>query len=180
MSSVSTLLVIAHTEASFDLASIPVVCEFPDVFPEDLPGLPPDWEVEFAIELEPGTAPISWRPYHMVPKELAEMKKQLEELLEKGFIRPSSSPWGCLAIFVKKKDVTLWMCVDYYGMYDPGYPWQTTWAAPSGSAQPTRQSITGHDSARCLPQDIWKLTDHRNRSKIRRSFNMSNNWYGRN
>ena len=69
--------------------------------------------MEFAIELEPGTAPISWRPYHMAPKELAEMKKSLEELLENGFIRPSSSSWSCLAIFVKKKDDTLWMCVDY-------------------------------------------------------------------
>ena len=83
-----------------------------DIFPEDLPRLPPDREVEFAIELEPSTSPISWRPYHMAPKELIEMKKQLEELLEKGFIRPSSSPWGCLAIFVKKDD-TLRMCVDY-------------------------------------------------------------------
>ena len=80
---------------------------------KDLPGLPPDRDVEFTIELEPSTAPISWRPYRMAPKELAEMKKQLEELLEKGFIHPSSSPWGCLAIFVKKKDGTLWMCVDY-------------------------------------------------------------------
>ena len=75
MSSVSTLPVIAHTEASPDLASIPMVCEFPDVFPKDLSGLPPDRDVEFAIELEPGTAPISWRPYRMAPKELAEMKK---------------------------------------------------------------------------------------------------------
>ena len=75
MSLVSTLPVIAHTEASPDLASILVVCEFSDVFPEDLPRLPPDREVEFAIELEPGTAPISRRPYHMAPKELAEMKK---------------------------------------------------------------------------------------------------------
>jgi len=113
MPSVLALLVIAHTEASPDLASIHVVCEFLDVFLEDLPGLPPDRDVEFAIELEPGTASISWRPYRMAPKELAEMKKQLEELLEKGFIRPSSSPWGCPAIFVKKKDGTLWMCVDY-------------------------------------------------------------------
>ena len=69
--------------------------------------------MEFAIELEPGTAPISRRPYRMAPKELAEMKKRLEELLEKGFIRPSSLLWGCRAIFVKKKDDTLWMCVDY-------------------------------------------------------------------
>ena len=85
------LPIAAHAEASLDLASIPVVCEFLDVFPEDLPGLPPDREVEFSIELEPGTTPISRRPYRMAPKELAEMKKQLEELLEKGFIRPSST-----------------------------------------------------------------------------------------
>ena len=83
--------------------------KFPDVFPKDLPALPPDRDVEFSIELEPSTAPISWRPYRMAPKELAEMKKQLEELLEKGFICPSSSPWGYPSIFVKK-DSTLWMC----------------------------------------------------------------------
>ena len=86
------LPVAAHAEASPDLTSIPVVCEFLDVFPEDLPGLPPDREMEFSIELEPGTTPISRRPYHMAPRELAEMKKQLEELMEKGFIHPSSSP----------------------------------------------------------------------------------------
>jgi hypothetical protein len=105
--------VAANVEASPDLASIPVVCEFSDVFPEDLPGLPPDRDVEFIIELEPSTAPFSRRPYRMAPPELAEMKKQLEELLQKGFIRSSSSPWGYPAIFVKKKDDTLWMCVDY-------------------------------------------------------------------
>ena len=86
------LPVAAHVEASPDLASIPVVCEFLDVFPADLPWLPPDRNMEFSIELEPSTAPISWRPYHMAPKELAKMKKQLEELLEKRFIHPSSSP----------------------------------------------------------------------------------------
>ena len=89
-------------KASPDLASIPMVCEFLDVFPEDLLGLPPDRDVEFFIELEPRTGPISRCPYRMAPKELAEMKKQLEELLEKGFIYPSSSPWGCPSIFVKK------------------------------------------------------------------------------
>ena len=72
-----------------------------------------DREVEFSIELEPGTAPISRRPYRMALRELAEMKKRLEELMEKGFILPSSSLWGCPAIFVKKKDGTLRMCVDY-------------------------------------------------------------------
>jgi hypothetical protein len=86
------LPVVAHTEASPDVASIPVVCEFSDVFPEDLPGLPLDRDVEFTIELEPSTALISQLPYRMAPKELAEMKKQLDELLEKGFIHPNSSP----------------------------------------------------------------------------------------
>src|SRR5688572_14148163 len=95
------------------LESIPVVNEFLDVFLEDLPGLPPDRAVEFTIELEPGTAPISRRPYRMPPKELAELKTQLQELLDKGFVRPSTSPWGCPALFVKKKDGTLRLCVDY-------------------------------------------------------------------
>lgn len=89
-----------------------MVCEFSDVFPEDLPGLPPERDVEFVIERKPGTTPISRRSYRMPPNELAELKTQLQDLLEKGFIRPSSSPWGCPTIFVKKKDQTLRMCVD--------------------------------------------------------------------
>jgi hypothetical protein len=96
-----------------EIQDIPVICEFPDVFPEDLPGLPPERVVEFVIEFKPDTAPISRRSYRMPPNELAELKTQLQDLLEKGFIRPSSSPWGCPAIFVKKKDQTLRMCVDY-------------------------------------------------------------------
>jgi hypothetical protein len=96
-----------------EIKDIPIVCEFPNVFPEDLPGLPPERDVEFVIELKPNTAPISRRSYRMPPNELAELKIQLQDLLEKGFIRPSSPPWGCLAIFVKKKDQTLRMCVDY-------------------------------------------------------------------
>jgi hypothetical protein len=96
-----------------EIQDIPVVCEFLDVFPEDLPGLPLERDVEFVIELKPGTAPISRRSYRIPPNELAELKTQLQDLLEKGFIRPSSSPWGCPAIFVKKKDQTLRMCVDY-------------------------------------------------------------------
>jgi hypothetical protein len=91
---------------------IPVVCEYPDVFPDELPGMPPDRDIEFAVELQPGTAPISNRPYRMPPTELAELKKQLQELLDKGFIRPSTSPWGCPALFVKK-DESLRLCVDY-------------------------------------------------------------------
>jgi hypothetical protein len=75
-----------------DVKDIPVVRDFPDVFSDDLPGLPPDRAVEFAIELKPGTAPISRRAYRMPPMELAELKTQLQELLDKGYVRPSSSP----------------------------------------------------------------------------------------
>jgi hypothetical protein len=95
------------------LDEIPAVCEYPDVFPDELPGMPPGRDVEFVIELQPGTAPISKRPYRMPPKVLAELKTQLQELLDKGYIRPSSSPWVCPALFVKKKDGSLRMCVDY-------------------------------------------------------------------
>jgi hypothetical protein len=95
------------------LKKIPVVCEYADVFPNELPGMPPDRDIEFAIELQPGTTPISKRPYRMPPTELAEMKKQLQQLLDKGFICPSTLPWGCLALFVKKKDESLRLCIDY-------------------------------------------------------------------
>jgi hypothetical protein len=87
-----------------ELQDIPVVCEFLDVFPEDLPGLPPERDVEFVIELKTGTTPISRRLYRMPPNELAELKTLLQDLLEKGFVRSNSSPWGCPTIFVKKKD----------------------------------------------------------------------------
>ncbi|WVZ89366.1 hypothetical protein U9M48_035784 [Paspalum notatum var. saurae] len=96
------------------IKKIPVVSDFPDVFPEELPGLPPDRNVEFAIELVPGTAPVSKRPYRMAPDEPKELKTQLQEQLDKGFIRPSSSPWGCPALFVEKKDQGgKRLCVDY-------------------------------------------------------------------
>jgi hypothetical protein len=84
--------------------NIRVVRDFPDVFPEDLPGMPPDREVKFVIDLLPGTAPISKRPYRMSIEELKELKKQLTELQEAGYIRPSSSPWGAPVLFVQKKD----------------------------------------------------------------------------
>jgi hypothetical protein len=103
----------AFTMIESPVERIPVVREYPDVFPDELSGMPPDRDIEFAIELQPGTATISKRPYRMPPAELAELKKQLQELLDKGFIRPSTSPWGCLALFVKKKDESLRLCVDY-------------------------------------------------------------------
>ncbi|TYK27290.1 DNA/RNA polymerases superfamily protein [Cucumis melo var. makuwa] len=92
---------------------VPVVKEFLDVFPDDLSGLPPDREIEFTIELLPGTAPISQAPYRMAPSELKELKMQLQELVDKGYIRPSVSPWGAPVLFVKKKDGTLRLCIDY-------------------------------------------------------------------
>nr|GEX05872.1 putative reverse transcriptase domain, aspartic peptidase domain protein [Tanacetum cinerariifolium] len=91
----------------------PIVSEFPDVFPDELPGIPPIREVEFNIELIPGLEPISKAPYRMAPIELKELKDQLEELLERGFIRPSVSPWGAPVLFVKKKDGSMRLCIDY-------------------------------------------------------------------
>ncbi|KAJ0814449.1 putative nucleotidyltransferase, Ribonuclease H [Helianthus annuus] len=95
------------------LEDIPIVRDYPRVFPEDLPGLPPHRQVEFQIELAPGAAPVARAPYRLAPSELEELSKQLQELLEKGFIRPSSSPWGAPVLFVKKKDGTFRMCIDY-------------------------------------------------------------------
>jgi hypothetical protein len=95
------------------LEDIPVVKEFMDVFPKELPGMPPDREIEFTIDLKPGTAPISQAPYKMGPKELKELKEQLDELESKGFIQESISPWGSPVIFVDKRDGGRRMCGDF-------------------------------------------------------------------
>ncbi|KAL5570682.1 hypothetical protein UlMin_020279 [Ulmus minor] len=100
-------------EAKGNVEDVPIVRDFVDVFPEELPGLPPDREIQFEIELLPGTAPISKAPYRMAPAELKELQAQLQDLLDKRFIRPSHSPWGAPVLFVKKKDGTLRMCIDY-------------------------------------------------------------------
>jgi hypothetical protein len=92
---------------------VPVVNEFPNVFPEELSGMPPDRDIEFVIELKPGTTLIYKTAYRMATLELAELKEYIKELLEKGFIRPSSSPWGAPVIFVPKKDGTQRLCVYY-------------------------------------------------------------------
>jgi hypothetical protein len=99
----------------FNLAaeSISVVEDFMDVFLEELPGMPPEREVEFYIDLIPGTTPIAKRPYRMAPTELAELKLQIAELQQKGYICPSSSPWGAPVLFVTKKDGSMRMCIDY-------------------------------------------------------------------
>jgi hypothetical protein len=94
-------------------SEVPVVNEFPDVFPEELPGMPSDRDIEFVIELKPGTTPIYKTPFKMTTLKLAELKEHTKELLEKGFIHPSSSPWGAPVIFVLKKDGTQRLCMDY-------------------------------------------------------------------
>ncbi|GJT21994.1 hypothetical protein Tco_0891931 [Tanacetum coccineum] len=95
------------------LEDIPVVREFPEVFPEDLPGLPPVRQVEFQIDLIPGAAPVARAPYRLAPSEMQELSNQLQELADRGFIQPSTSPWGAPVLFVKKKDGSFRMCIDY-------------------------------------------------------------------
>jgi hypothetical protein len=113
------LLVVVRIEASVhhivekSIEEIPVVREFLVVFPDDLPWMPPERDIEFKIGLQPGTAPVTKSPYKIIWEKLAEVKTQLKDLLDKGFIRPNSLPWGCPALFVSKKDKDLCLCVDY-------------------------------------------------------------------
>jgi hypothetical protein len=95
------------------ISDIPVVKNFPNVFPEDVSGLPPVRQVEFRMDLVPGAAPVAKAPYRLAPTEMQELSNQLQELLDKGFIRPSFSPWGAPVMFVKKKDGSFRMCIDY-------------------------------------------------------------------
>ncbi|GJT38673.1 putative reverse transcriptase domain-containing protein [Tanacetum coccineum] len=95
------------------IKDVPIIRDFPEVFPEDLPGLPPARPVEFQIDLIPGAAPVARAPYRLAPSEMKELSDQLQELSDKGFIRPSSSPWGAPVLFVKKKDGSFRMCIDY-------------------------------------------------------------------
>ena len=107
------LLCIMDSKSIVEVGTIPIVKEFPEVFLDDVKSLPPEREVEFSIELIPGAGPISKAPYRMAPTELAEVKEQVEDLLQKGFIRPSASPWGAPVLLVKKKDGKYRLCVDY-------------------------------------------------------------------
>ncbi|KAJ0910150.1 putative nucleotidyltransferase, Ribonuclease H [Helianthus annuus] len=95
------------------IGDVPVVRDYEDVFPEELPGIPPEREVEFGIELIPGAKPVAKAPYRLAPSELQELMSQIQEFLDKGFIRPSVSPWGAPVLFVKKKDGSMRMCIDY-------------------------------------------------------------------
>ncbi|GJY70205.1 hypothetical protein Tco_0473908 [Tanacetum coccineum] len=95
------------------LEDVPIVRDFPEVFPKDLPGLPPTRQVEFQIDLVPGAAPVARAPYRLAPSEMKELSEQLKELSTTAFIRPVSSPWGAPVLFVKKKDGSFRMCIDY-------------------------------------------------------------------
>ncbi|GKG24561.1 hypothetical protein Tco_0395189, partial [Tanacetum coccineum] len=95
------------------LEDVPIIREFPEVFLEDLPGLPPARQVEFQIDLVPGAAPVARAPYRFALAKMQDLSTQLQELSDKGFIRPSSSPWGAPVLFVKKKDGSFWICIDY-------------------------------------------------------------------
>ncbi|GKE36156.1 putative reverse transcriptase domain-containing protein [Tanacetum coccineum] len=95
------------------LGDVPVIRDSPEVFLDELPGLSPPRQVEFRIDLIPRTAPVARAPYRLAPSEMKELSKQLQELSKKGFIRPSSSPWGAPVLFVKKKDGSFRMCIDY-------------------------------------------------------------------
>ncbi|GKA00050.1 putative reverse transcriptase domain-containing protein [Tanacetum coccineum] len=99
------------------LEDVPVIRDFPEVFPDELPGLPPPRQVEFRIDLIPGAAPVARAPYRLAPSEMKELSKQLQELSEKGFIRPSSSPWGAPVLFVKKKDGSVYSKIDLRSGY---------------------------------------------------------------
>ncbi|KAA3453430.1 DNA/RNA polymerases superfamily protein [Gossypium australe] len=106
-------VILGWIETELKIESVPIVYEYPDVFPEELPGLPPVREIEFRIELALGTAPISIAPYRMAPTKLKELKAQLQELIDKGFARLSYSSWGAPVLFVKKKDGSIRLCIDY-------------------------------------------------------------------
>jgi hypothetical protein len=110
---VSRIKASLHHVVEVKLKNIHVIQEFPGVFPDDLPGMPPERVIEFKIELQPGTAPIAKALYKMSPVEMKELKIQLQGLLDKGYIRPSTSPWGCSTLFVEKKDKEPCLCVDY-------------------------------------------------------------------
>jgi hypothetical protein len=102
-----------HHNVAKSIEKIPMVQEFLDVFSNDLPGMPPERDIKFKIELLPSTAPVTKSPYKMTREELAKLKIHLKDLLDKGFIHQSSSPWGCPALFMSKKDKDLHLCVDY-------------------------------------------------------------------
>ncbi|KAL8100488.1 hypothetical protein AgCh_032665 [Apium graveolens] len=124
-----------------NLQDSPVVNEFEDVFPQDLPGLPPDRLIKFAIDLAPGTTPILKAPYRLAPLKMKELMTQLQEILEKGMISPGLSPWGAPVLFVKKKDRSMRLCIDYRELN-----------------KLTIKNRTGYHQLKIKPEDIPKMT----------------------
>jgi hypothetical protein len=113
---VSRIKASLHHVVELKLQEVPIILKFSDVFPDDLPRMPPERAIEFKIELQPGTAPIAKSLYQMTPTKVVELKIQQQDLLDKGYIRPSTTPWGCLTLFVSKKDKELCLCVDYQSL----------------------------------------------------------------
>jgi hypothetical protein len=159
--------VTTHIEEIEPSEAINVVSEFPDVFLEELPGMPPERKVEFAIELIPGTAPISKRAYRvLVELVFSELKKQIDELLEKGYIRPSTSPWADPVLFVEKKDGTKRMCIDYRALNEVTiknkYPLrriEDLFDQLRGASVFSKIDLrTGYHQLRIRPSDIPKTT----------------------
>jgi hypothetical protein len=148
------------------LETIKVMSEFLDVFPKDLPGMPSERKVEFAIELIPGTAPISKRAYRVSRPELVELKKQIDELSEKGYIRPSTSPWAAHVLFVEKKDGTRRMCIDYRALNEVTiknkYPLpriEDLFGQLRGTSVFSKIDLrSGYHQLRIQPSDILKTT----------------------
>ncbi|GJQ96328.1 putative reverse transcriptase domain-containing protein [Tanacetum coccineum] len=137
------------------IEDVPIVRDFPEVFPEDLPGLPPARPVEFQIDLIPGAAPVARAPYRLAPSEMKELAEQLQELSDKGFIRPSSSPWGAPVLFVKKKDGSFRMCIDYSSLRS-GYQ-QLRVTRTKTSRRPAFRNRFGHYELQVMP---FGLTTH--------------------
>ncbi|KAJ4954087.1 hypothetical protein NE237_030919 [Protea cynaroides] len=142
------------------MEDIDVVRDFPNVFPEELPGLPPDRAIEFVIDLIPRAAPVSKAPYRMAPTELKELKVQLQELLDKGYIRPSISPWGVPVLFVKKKDGSVRLCIDYRELnkltIKNRYPGSMTCSISCKVPRCSPRSIFGYHQLKIKDVDIPK------------------------
>jgi hypothetical protein len=116
LSAISRIKASLHHMVELKLKDIHVIREYLDIFPDELVGVPPESAIEFKIELQPGTAPVAKTPYKMPPVEMKELKVQLQGLLDKGYIHPSTPPWGCSTLFIEKKDKEFCLCMDYQSL----------------------------------------------------------------